>query len=460
MSTTIAAIATPPGKGGLAVIRISGPDAFQLIQTSFKPRIASRNFLKPWTLSSGTIADPESGETFDDVVISVFKAPASYTGEDMVEISCHGSSAIAAAVLNLLLKEGAEPAGPGEFTRRAFENGKLDLSQAEAVALLTAAESEAERKLALGMLHGGMSAPLGRIRQALLHVLSGVELDLDFPEEEPAIPLAQTLKTLGDAAFEIENMMAAGQKGDAAQKGLTVVLAGPVNAGKSKLFNRLIGRDRAIVADEPGTTRDTLEGLWETHGLTVTLFDTAGLRKTSSIAETEAIRRSEASFTTADLILFIIDGTAPDPLMAKKLRSLTGETDIMTVWNKIDISDLPETGLEEKFLSATGSSTLFPVSAKTGIGIADLRQALSRWADKHQPDISGSALLLTLRQKKLLENIAGHIAFAGDTLRSDAPPECSVPSLRSAYDLTGEIIGDHIPPDVLNTIFSQFCIGK
>ncbi len=460
MITTIAAIATPPGKGGLAVIRISGPQTFKVITAIFRPRRKTKKFLTPWTLSSGAIQDPITGEAFDDVVISVFRAPASYTGEDMVEISCHGSSAVAEAVMKLLLQESIEPAGPGEFTRRAFENGKLDLSQAEAVAVLTAAESEAERKLALKMLHGGLSAPLGRIRETLLKILSGLELDLDFPEEEPAIPISQTLAALEQTAMDIENMIAAGLKGDAAQKGLTVVLAGPVNAGKSKLFNRLIGRDRAIVADEPGTTRDTLEGLWETRGLTLTLFDTAGLRKTSSVAETEAIRRSEASFTTADLILFIIDGVVPDPSMAKKLRSLTGDTRIITVWNKVDISDQPDAGFQKKILEMTGSQGIFPVSAKTGEGIDDLRHALSQWADDHRPDTTESALLLTLRQKKLLTVIQDHVRFARKILREDAPPECAVPDLRSAYERTGEILGDHIPPDILNTIFSEFCIGK
>ncbi len=460
---TIAAIATAPGKGGIAVIRISGPHAWYILNRLLI-RATPTSPIVPWKTTRGKIIDPLSDEILDDVLATYFQKPLSYTGEDMAEISCHGSPAVQKTILDAVFRSGAEPAGPGEFTRRAFSNGRIDLSQAEAVALLTAAESDAERRIALTMLSGGLAQPIRTIRERLLACMAHMELDLDFPEEEPSIPLDQTIGLMESILTELKSIQDAGFRGESAQRGLRLVLAGNVNVGKSRLFNRLIGRDKAIVADEPGTTRDALESVWEHSGITMMLIDTAGIRETASISETEAIRRSKEMLQTADIVVYLIDIMNPDPSMIPIIHQLNPDCHLIVAFNKIDLLTELDDSLRNHILASLPDGILpqhiFFISAKIGTGLEDLRKMIISIASLHQPSPEQSMYLLSIRQQHALRASEDHVRQALQIIVRGEPIECSVPELRAAWHRLGDILGDHITPDVLDVIFSRFCIGK
>jgi tRNA modification GTPase len=455
---TIAAIATPPGSGGIAVIRISGDEAQSIANKLFKPSRNRSGSLKPRRVYNGSVIDPESSSILDTVMVTFFKKPYSYTGEDIVEIACHGSPATSQAILSASLKAGAVPAPAGEFTRRAFENGKMDLSQAEAVVSLTAAESEQERALALKILSGGLSRPVDKMRQQLLTILGSLELDLDFPEEEPSVSYSDIKNSVTHLQKDLEVLIRAGFAGDALVKDFRVVLLGKVNVGKSRLFNALLGRERAIVTSEPGTTRDSIEGTLLADGIAISILDTAGLRQTMSLAESEGIRKTRDLLSSADLILFVIDGADPEPLDSLPKKSFNANT--IALWNKSDIAQQPDNMTIRIIENCFGTGNWMEISAKTGDGLADLRQRISHSVRTQRSGRSDTALYMSLRQKQLIEKTRAMINEVVLDIDHNVPPECLVPTLRTAYQTLGEIVGDHIDPDVLNSIFSRFCIGK
>ena len=458
MIETIAAAATARGPAGLAVIRISGPKTRQICDSIF--RSGKKPVNHPRHIILGEVRDPESQEILDQAMAVFFAMPHSYTGEDVLELSVHGSPAVTEAVLSLIFRQGAISALPGEFTRRAFQNGKIDLSQAEAVALLTTAESEQQRRIAQKMLTRGLSQPVETIRQLLLEILSGIELDLDFPEENAVIPMEQTIKKFNQVISALQNLLDAGRRGYDSMQRYQIVLTGKVNAGKSRLFNTLIGRNRAIVTEEPGTTRDTIESQMDIGGITITIIDTAGHRPTTSRAESEGINRSQKMIRSADLILLVLDGVTPDMTLNADLTQSAPQTPILPVWNKIDIAGPPPLEITTQIQQQLQTESLFPVSAKTGAGIADLRKKIHDCVQSSRLSDTHTALLLSFRQQRLLEASRDSIINACEILCSQTPPECAVPDIRSAYANLAEITGDNLPPDVLQSIFSHFCIGK
>lgn len=457
---TIAAISTPSGKGGLAVIRVSGQHAIEITQRIFKPTRQNVYQPKSWRLTSGVIICPKSRRLIDEVVVAFFKGPKSYTGEDLIEISCHGNPLIATTLMRLLIDEGARIAEPGEFTRRAFINGRIDLSRAEAVAEVTGAESDLATAAAVKLLQGGLERPVQRIRHSLLSVLTAIELDLDFPEESASITEENILNQLHDAQQNIENLLAAGQRGDLIRTGTDIVLAGRANAGKSSVFNLLSGRDRAIVSNEPGTTRDTLETISQWGDYTITLIDTAGIRLTDSLAETEAIRRSRERIEQASLIVYVLDGTCPDLKLLQSVSNCMTRSGIIVFWNKTDLgSDLPP-DIRQHLSAFTNVCSVLSGSAKTGQGIIDLRKELTRAIQKLIPETTADSLMISLRQQNALISTHDAIYEACKAFDENDDPECIAMLLQSAHRSLGEILGDTVSPDVLGEIFSNFCIGK
>ena len=460
MNDTITAIATPEGRGGISVIRISGPEAFRVAGRLFVPSDRKQSSIRPWRVRSGVFRDPDTGVTLDEVLTTCFRHPHSYTGEDVVEVSCHGSPLITRSILELIIRHGVRPAEPGEFTRRAFESGRIDLSQAEAVAMMTASESETSRHAAMSMLQGGLREPLRRIRKAITGLRTAFELDLDFPEEGQSVPVEQVESSFRDAEQILKNLIDAGDAGENLRQCRQIVISGKVNAGKSSLFNQLTGRDRAIVSSEEGTTRDILEISATWQGCRLTLVDTAGIRSSRSVAETEAVRRSMEALVAADMVIHVIDGANPDPELLWSSIEVIRNGVILVFWNKTDICP-PDPALIARILAEKRITGLLQGSAKAGQGIGELRLLIGNVLNRQTADHSGEAfLMMTVRQRNTLDSTLSLVIEARQRYGESVGLECIVPLLRSIDTNLGLILGDTIPPDILEEIFSGFCIGK
>ena len=456
---TIAAIATPEGLGGISIIRISGNTALSCAAQVFVPRHRPLNESDPWRMHSGHIKHPVSGVVLDEVLAVYFKNPNSFTGEDTVEISCHGNPLIARSVLEAIISSGPRLAEPGEFTRRAFENGRIDLSQAEAVAMMTASESEAARRAALRMLQGGLSDPLRQIRQSITHLRIAFELDLDFPEENASVSQETVSKSFRDAIRLLSNLIDAGDAGDQLRQCPSIVISGKVNAGKSSLFNQLTGRNRAIVSDEAGTTRDILEVSSDWNGCHLTLVDTAGIRHSPSVAETEAVRRSNAALEQSDLVIYVVDGSNPDLELLETVIKIPSHGSIFVFWNKTDLSP-PDLGDIERLHDHELIAGFFQGSARNGIGVRELREGIVSHIDTHLNQFPDTFLMMTIRQRQAIEKSMEEIREAIDLHQSGTGYECVIPLLQSVDSHLGSILGDTVSPDILGQIFSRFCIGK
>jgi len=469
---TIAAIATPSGEGGLGIVRLSGPGTFDVLPKIFVPATpVSWPSVAGHTLHHGRIVrrtDDGPPSPFDDVVVGVFRAPRSYTGEDVAEITCHGGTLIIQSVLDLCLKSGARLAEPGEFTKRSFLNGKLDLVQAEAVADLIAARSESFRKTAFDQLQGRLSKTLQELRRELLDILAHLEANLDFVEDDiPALEKEPARIRICALEERANALLESYREGKILREGIRVTLTGRPNVGKSSLFNALLQEDRAIVSDVPGTTRDRLEESLIVQGVSVVLHDTAGLRSmtdgSSSGVETEGIRRARQSLERADVVLFVIDSssewTREDSDILEMIRGKN------TVW-VLNKSDRPPRFKPDDIIALAGKGVpSIPASAVTGDGVPVLKQAIL----KSLPALSQGLRSMEKETPPSITNRrhAGLIETARDSLRSAAAAigrgeadECVASDLRKALEALSELAGDQVVEDVLKTIFSRFCVGK
>ncbi|WP_122466309.1 tRNA uridine-5-carboxymethylaminomethyl(34) synthesis GTPase MnmE [Brevundimonas lutea] len=431
MTDTIFALATPPGRGAIAVIRLSGPDSRVVLERlgagSLTPRLASLRTLV------------HAGEHLDDALVLRFVAPASYTGEDAAELHLHGGAAVVEGVTRALLDLGLRPAEPGEFTRRAFEHGKLDLTRAEAVADLIDAESDAQRRQALGQLGGALAETYGGFRARLLRALALVEAEIDFPDEEVPDNLArQASPVLGELAAMLEAALADGERGRRVRDGYSVVLIGETNAGKSSLFNALVAREAAIVTDIPGTTRDVLDARLEIGGYVVTLSDTAGLRDSADPIEAEGVRRARARAESADLRLWVrAPGDADGPA-----ASLFRDDDLV-VKTKSDLG-----------VDGSGIS----VSVRTGDGL----EALHDWlAGRLGRDLSGSDFppVTRARHAQRLGAALSYVRSASVAIERGRA-ELAGDDLRAAGRALSSVTGEVGVEEVLGEVFASFCIGK
>jgi len=456
LDDTIAAISTAPGEGGIAIVRVSGSQAGAIAQGLLRSRAGDIPGLAPWGVRWARVRDPASGSFLDEVLAVWMPGPASYTREDVLEIQCHGGPAAARAVLAATLSLGPRLAAPGEFTLRAYLRGRVDLLQAEAVLDVIRARTEEALRVHEGLLGGSLSREVADWQTDLGHVLSLLEAHLDFPEEDlRAIDGAAIAASIAAVAQRMEEKLATFAWGRTSREGFTVALVGSPNTGKSSLLNRLLEEDRAIVSALPGTTRDTIEAPLNALGAPVRLLDTAGLRRAGDAVEQEGVRRARAAAAGADLVLLLCDGSRDLELEereeAARLAAL-GRT--LAVVNKADLGAAPGAPLERLF----GQPPLL-VSALTGDGIPGLLTAL-RAAAWTGGGSGNEAPLTRLRHRRAVEQALSGLLRGLEILAQGEFPEVVASELHGARAALGELLGWGAPEDVLEEIFSEFCIGK
>ena len=450
-SDTIVALATPAGVGAIGVIRLSGDRAIEIVNAVFKPKDLSTQ--ASHTIHYGRIES--NGRVYDEVVASLYIAPRSYTKENVVEISCHGSPFIQESILQLFVEQGARFARPGEFTQRAFLNGAFDLAQAEAVADVIAADSAAAQNAALHQLRGGFSKELAALREELIHFASLIELELDFGEEDVEFADRKDLEALvNQLLMNIRPLVSSFRAGNAVKNGVATVIVGKPNAGKSTLLNALLNEDRAIVSDIAGTTRDSLEDEWTLGGIKFRLVDTAGLRETSDVIEALGVERTQAWVKKAQVVIYMADATSETPTGFAAGVEALGALDIPVIklLNKVDqIAD------PSAFVSAIPD--LIAISAKNRSGLNDLETALLNVVGLDQVSTNGS-LVTNLRHYQQLLQTQETLEGVLNALKTGLTGDLIAQDLRYALHHLGEITGQISNDDLLKNIFGKFCIGK
>ena len=454
------AIATPPGAGAIAVVRVSGPDALQIGAKVFRGSVNVAD-AGGYTVHYGHVVNQKE-EQLDEVLATVFRAPHSFTGEDMVEISCHGGTLITRTVLEAVIAAGARPAGPGEFTRRAFLNSRIDLSQAEAVADLIAAQSRRGQSVSLGHLEGRLGNTVRGLRKEVLDLCSLLELNLDFTEEGLDVISAATLRDqITSLRSRISSLASSYAQGRIYRDGVSVVLAGEPNAGKSSLFNALLKQDRAIVTPVPGTTRDALEESIVINGILFRLTDTAGLRETVDHVERLGVERTRAAVTGADVVLHVMDAAVSSSVQEHLDRMAVHSEgqQLLPVLNKCDLlPSWPQPEVRKEL--EQGAASVVLVSAKTGEGLEELRTALSNLI------LGGASLgmedicITNERHKECLERALQNLDGGIASMEKGASQEYVALDIREAAAALAEITGEFSSEEVLNHIFARFCIGK
>ncbi len=454
---TIVAIATPPGKSAIGVVRLSGEKAIELANNIFQPK----NLLeaRPNTIHFGKILD-ENKDIVDEVLISIFKTPHSYTGEDLVEISCHGSMFILNEVVKLLVRQGARMAKAGEFTLRAFLNKKIDLSQAEAVADIIDSESKAAHDIAFRQMRGGYSHKLEEIRNQILEIVSLFELELDFAEEDVEFASNEQLLTILDKLDQdVSAMVSSFSLGNALKKGVSVVISGRPNAGKSTLLNTLLQEERAIISDIPGTTRDYIEDSIQIKGVQFRFIDTAGITETTNEIEQIGIQKTREVLERTDLIIYLFDLVWLDIAEVEEdLASLNTNAKILVVANKTD--KIPEEELNARLDSFSAMSYPFmALSCRQGEGIEKLKQSLYNSLDIE--NYSGEATLVSnQRHYEVLHRIEEEIQSVKKAIGEGITKDLVSTSLKTIIHYLGEITGEITNDEILGNIFGRFCIGK
>src|SRR6059058_5793528 len=445
VSDTIAAISTPPGEGAIALVRVSGANAIEVADKIFHGKETPSQF-EPHVQHFGEIFGPE-GRLIDQVVLAVHRAPTSYTGEDLVEISCHGGTLVTAKVLEACLHAGARAARPGEFTERAFLNGKMDLTQAEAVIDLIRAKTDLALRSATEQLEGRLGLQIRKIRDELVELLAHINASIDFPDEGITPDEGETLLArLDSIREEIAALLATADQGRILREGVRVVMYGATNAGKSSLLNRLLGYDRVIVSDSHGTTRDTIEETVNLNGVPIRLLDTAGLRTSASELEREGIARTEKSLQLADLRLHIADCNLPKP------AHFNGQADDLNEIVVLNKSDLPEDADWKNFGALR-------ISCLTGEGLPQLqKEILTRVRQQNlRPE---SAIAINTRHRDCLRRALESCDLARAALGQGVSSEYVAVDLDKALHAVGEVIGVVDVEQILDSVFSQFCIGK
>ena len=489
---TICAPATIPGTGAISIIRVSGEDSLAIADKVIDVKGESLSETEGYRLRYGTIL-ADDGSVLDNVIVSVFRAPHSYTGENSVEISCHASRFIVNAVLELLVNAGARIAAPGEFTRRAFVNGKMDLAQAEAVADVIASQSAAAHRVAMNQLKGGFSSELKTLREKLLTMTSLLELELDFSEEDVEFASRSELGALVEETLtHIVRLTDSFSRGNAIKNGIPVAIVGATNTGKSTLLNALLGEERAIVSDIAGTTRDTIEETLNLGGVTFRFIDTAGIRETDEVVEKIGIERTFKKLNEASIVLGMTDlSRGEDSVLAdaeyiwSKVNASSSDREFVLLVNKCDVDGIEsvaagcgagyvETGFEagcagkagkmariEAALREKGIVTkMIPISAKTGSGLPELTEALAEIGRRITGD-TDETLVTNIRHYEALSRAATALGRVRDGLKvATLPPDLIAQDLREALYHLGEIVGEISPDEVLGNIFRKFCIGK
>lgn len=455
---TIAAVATAVGEGSIGIIRLSGPSAIAIGDKLFHggTRLVSQR--QSHSVLYGHVVDPTTKVVVDEVLLLVMRQPRSYTREDVVEIHCHGGPLPLRMILELTLKAGARLAEPGEFTKRAFLNGRMDLSQAEAVIDIIRAKTDRSLQMAVGHLDGAFSNKIRAFRQELLRLVAQLEAAIDFPEEDiEEITTQNVAVVVASLAGEMDKLLATAQTGRILREGLKTVIIGKPNVGKSSLLNTLLGENRAIVTAIPGTTRDIIEEYLNIGGIPLKIIDTAGIRDTSDVIERIGVEKTREVLAQADLVLLLLDASAPLSAEDKDVIGLLEGRQAIVLINK---TDLPPAIDQEEVEAAVPGKSVIRISAVDGTGVELLEQSIADLVYKGQIMQGEGSFVNNVRHSRLLEQARASLSEALAAASAGLPPDCLVVDLRAAWEKLGEINGETVGEDILEQIFAQFCIGK
>jgi tRNA modification GTPase len=454
---TIAAISTASGNGGIGIIRVSGDRAFEIASKIFKGRKSFDN-IASHTINYGRIIDGINGEVLDEVLLSKMAGPNTFTREDVVEINCHGGMVVLGRILELVIREGARLAEPGEFTKRAFLNGRIDLSQAEAVIDIINSKTMAGTRAAVEQLEGKLSVRLRQVRSRLIELIAHIEVTVDYPEHDiEEITGEKVHEALLEIRTGLKKILKSFEKGRIIREGINAVIVGRPNVGKSSLLNELSGKNRAIVTDIPGTTRDILEEYINISGVPVRIIDTAGIRETEDPVERIGVEKAQRAMNTADLVIMMVDAqtgvTESDLLLLDK----AGDRKIVILLNKIDLADRAKLEESERLLSGR---KVLRTSLKQDIGIEDLEKVISELFLKGELHTDAEVLVTNVRHKNLIDKALASIDEAVYAYENAMPLDCVAIDIKNGADHLGQITGESVSEDVMTEIFHRFCIGK
>lgn len=456
---TIAAISTAPGEGGIGIVRMSGDDSLEILGKVFKSAKGkdTHNF-KTYTMMYGYILEPADGNTIDEVIVSFMKAPHTYTREDIVEINCHGGVIPLRRILEAVLNSGARLAEPGEFTKRAFLNGRIDLSQAEAVIDMIRSKTDISMDAALKQLEGKLSVEVKKLRESLLDIMSHIDASIDFPEEGIEDVMYDDLKDSCKGIMDkLDMMIASADTGKILREGLNTVIIGKPNVGKSSLLNALLQENRAIVTDVPGTTRDVIEEYLNIRGIPVNIIDTAGIRETKDKVEEIGVARSKEYFSRADIVIFVLDSSDILSEEDKNIFELIGSKKAIILINKVDLPSRLDRGLVERY---AGGRKIIDISIKTGEGIELLKDEIYNFVYSGEIKYTQEVLVTNVRHKDLLVKAKSSMRKAMETLDRKLPLDLISIDINEALEYIGQITGESVREDIIDRIFSQFCVGK
>jgi tRNA modification GTPase len=458
---TIAAIATAYGESGIGIVRMSGPEALEIFLGLFRlpgGRILEPGEAEPRRMYYGSIREPETGKTLDEVMCVFMKGPRSYTAEDLVEIQCHGSIVSLRNILAACFQLGASPAAPGEFTKRAFLNGRIDLAQAEAVIDLIQSRSDQSFEVALGQAAGSLSQRVNRLRDDLKELLILLTVNMDYPDEDiEEITYGQIEKSLQQIDDECLNLLEFSKEGRMIREGFSVAIVGKPNVGKSSLLNFFLRENRAIVTEIPGTTRDTIEEQVSLNGIPVKLTDTAGIRESEDVVERLGIQRSKEAFNKADLLLFLLDVSQPLSVEDRALTGLLADRRCIVLMNK---SDLPGVLTERDIRELLPGAAIVSTSLTEGLGLDRLEETIIEWITGGKVRRKDDLLVTNVRHIDLIRRAREELREAlGMTRRQEAMDFIEV-NVKAAFELLGEITGQTAGDEILEEIFSRFCLGK
>lgn len=455
---TIAAISTPQGTGGIGIIRISGENAFTIAAKIFKGKKALED-IKTHTINFGKIVDPKDNDIIDEVLLTKMKKPNTFTREDVVEINCHGGIVVVKKIFELLLKNGARIAEPGEFTKRAFLNGRIDLSQAEAVIDIINAKTEASSRAAVDQLEGRLSRKIREIREKLIELIAHIEVTVDYPEHDiEEITGEKVYQEITKIAQLLEAFIKGFETGRIIREGLNLVIIGRPNVGKSSLLNELSGKNKAIVTDIPGTTRDIIEEFVNIKGIPVRITDTAGIRDTKDVVEKMGVEKAKKAIENADLIVLMIDVSGEVGEEEFEIIKQVGSRKYIVLLNKVDL--VKEEKIRRIASEFKEADKIIRTSVKEGTGLNELEETIEEMFIKGDITSENDFILTNIRHKNLVEMALESISGAFEAFESGMPLDCITIDIKNAAEYLGQITGESVNDDVMHEIFSRFCIGK
>lgn len=458
---TIAAISTAIGNGGIGIIRMSGKESFKILEKIFKNSKGEKldlNKIKGYTIQYGTIVDSETNEKIDEVLVSFFKNPRSYTREDMCEINSHGGMIVEKQILEQCLKNGAILAEPGEFTKRAFLNGRIDLSQAESIMDLINSKTEKESKASINQLQGDLSNRINEIRHDLLDIMADIEASIDYPEYDiEEVTNSKALGILNNTKNKLESLKDTFRSGKILKEGIKTAIIGRPNAGKSSLLNKILKEERAIVSEIEGTTRDTIEEFITIKGIPLKIIDTAGIRKTSDKIEEIGVKKALNIAKDAELVLVILDNSKDLTEEDKEILKLSESKNSIILLNKVD---LKEKKLEKSEELKKINKKIIKISAKNGSGIEELYNEIENMFQIKNLETDGEIIITNIRHKNQIEYAINNINEAIDAVKNNLPIDIISISIKQTLEDLGKITGENVSEDIINEIFSKFCLGK